>query len=69
LEGVVRNLENISSESDTVAIVLKSDFERIVFSTRPQEQMEISIHFKKGFSNKGFIGLIPFPSLIIVLIK
>ena len=63
LEGVLRNIENISSQSDTIAIVLKSDYERIIFSTRPQEQMEISIHFKKNSSNMGFIGLIPFESL------
>jgi hypothetical protein len=63
LEGIVRNFENMSSESDAIAIVLKSEYESLVFSTRPQEQMEISIHFKKGSSNKGFIGLIPFEDL------
>jgi hypothetical protein len=63
MEGVVRNLENISSESNTIAIVLKSESENFVFSTRPQERMGISIHFKKGSSSKGFIGLIPFEDL------
>lgn len=59
LEGMIRGLKNTSFELGTLAIVLKSDSECFVFSTKPQEKPELSIHFKKDSSNKGFIGLIP----------
>jgi hypothetical protein len=63
LEGVVSNFKNMLSGSDAMVIVLKSESDLLLFSTRPQEKMKISIHFQKGSTNKGFIGLIPFEDL------
>ncbi len=63
LEGVVRSLEDKFSTSDDIIIILKSGTERILFSSRPQEKPEMSIHFHQNSFNNGFLGLIPLEEL------